>query len=92
MEAADLGRERWIWEMGVETRNAACGGGNDLARVSAGKSVRCWLYTGVDPLLAVPLANQRPESLRAKQAFDIGLHSDVVHQITVFFLFNEVYC
>ena len=46
-------------EMRNEEDTESCGGGNDLARVSAGRSVWCWLYTGVEPLLAVPLANQR---------------------------------
>ena len=72
---------------GDEEDTESCGVGNDLARVFAGRSVWCCLYTGVEPLLAVPLANQWPERLRTKQAFDIGLHTDVVHPITVYIIF-----
>lgn len=92
------GSGRWSWdEEDTESCGYVCG--NDLARVSSGRSVSCWLYIIMEPLLAVPLANQRPETLRAEQAFfyekakqtfDIGLQT--IPLLYFFFLSNEVSC
>lgn len=77
-------------EIGIGLR---CGGGKDLARVSAedqGGAIFIHAWEDCQPSAPKSTAGRS----RAKQAFAIGLYSDVVQAITVyvsfFFLSNKV--